>query len=83
MQTQSSHTNQPQTNLPTPETGNASNPTPQQELFETPNNSLLGDKAEKYLRESGNIEDMPDPQEQQNAEDTLREVNNNETANEA
>jgi hypothetical protein len=47
--------------------GNASNPSPINEN-QTHKNQLLDEKAEKYLRESGNIEDMPDPQEQQDAE---------------
>lgn len=29
------------------------------------NNQLLNEKAEKYLRESGNIEDLPDEEDQQ------------------
>ncbi len=47
-------------------TGNASNPSPNNEQF-TPagGNQLLDEKAEKYIRESGNIEDMPDAEEEE------------------
>jgi hypothetical protein len=31
-------------------------------------NQLLNEKAEKYLRESGNIEDMPDAEDQDQAD---------------
>ena len=41
-------------------TGNASNPSPTDQEMEPAGNQLLNEKAEKYLRESGNIEDMPD-----------------------
>ena len=53
-----------------PDTGNASNPTPHHEPVS--NKQLLDEKAETYLRESGNIEDMPDAQEQQEAEDAMK-----------
>jgi hypothetical protein len=47
------------------ETGNASNPSPRNTNFERENdNKLLDKKAEKYLRESGNIEDLPDAEEE-------------------
>ncbi|GAA4338148.1 hypothetical protein [Flaviaesturariibacter amylovorans] len=66
---------QPDDVLPVPGTGsrgNASNPEP--EGNEAPGTSPLFDKkAETYLREGGVIEDMPDPQEEQEAEDTMRE----------
>ena len=44
-------------NNPAP-TGNASNPSP--DIDNTTSNQLLDEKAETYLRESANIEDMPD-----------------------
>lgn len=48
----------------TADTGNASNPSQDTERFHAPPGSqLLNEKAEKYLREAGNIEDMPDAQE--------------------
>lgn len=50
------------------DTGNASNPTPHNKNFDPPKDQLLGEKAEKYLRESGNIEDEPDAQDQQDAD---------------
>ena len=65
---------EPQGNqLPAADTGNASNPTPH--AHQTPSNDqqLLNKKAETYLRESGNIEDMPDPQEEENAAETMEQ----------
>jgi hypothetical protein len=59
--------------------GNASNPSPfNSESDQARNNQLLDEKAEKYIRESGNIEDLPDPQEQQDAEKMIEKENNNE-----
>ena len=55
------------------ETGNASNPLSQPANEEVGNKSLLGDKAETYLRESGNIEDMPDDNDQEDMEKAYRE----------
>jgi hypothetical protein len=53
--------------------GNASNPSPYNKEMEPANgNQLLNEKAEKYLRESGNIEDEPDAQDQQDADEILR-----------
>jgi hypothetical protein len=45
-------------------TGNASNPSPETGLSTVPDKQLLDEKAETYLRESGNIEDLPDPREE-------------------
>lgn len=54
-------------------TGNASNPGPQNEETGPPGvNQLLDKKAEKYLREAGNIEDVPDAEEQQEADDIIK-----------
>jgi hypothetical protein len=36
------------------------------------NNQLLNEKAEKYLRESGNIEDLPDEADQQELDDAAK-----------
>jgi hypothetical protein len=48
------------------QTGNASNPSPRNKDMEpAANNQLLDEKAETYLREGGNIEDMPDPREEE------------------
>ena len=56
-----------------PETGNASNPTPQQTGFVPGNqNQVINKQGEKYLREAGNIEDMPDAQDQQEMDETLK-----------
>ena len=59
--------------LPRAETGNASNPSPRKADREPAGNSqVLGKKAEGYLREAGNIEDMPDAQDQQEAEESSK-----------
>lgn len=61
--------NEPRTNR-----GNASNPLP-----ENPENQpqvdeqLLSKKAGSYLREAGNIEDLPDAQDWEEADKTLDE----------
>lgn len=54
------------------QSGNASNPSPQNNGAQPASNQLLNVKAEKYLRESANIEDLPDPQEEKQAEDALK-----------
>jgi len=53
--------------LPQTNKGNASNPPPTEDS--STGNQLLGRKAEKYLREGGNIEDMPDAEERQELDD--------------
>lgn len=59
---------------PLAETGNASNPSPHTTDLEPLNdNRLLSKDAEKYLREAGNIEDMPDAQDEEEAQKTLRD----------
>jgi hypothetical protein len=61
------------------QTGNASNPAPHDTNMEpVENNQLLGKKAETYLRESGNIEDLPDAQQQLDADETIREENDSQ-----
>lgn len=56
--------------------GNASNPAPGDEsLQEGAGNQLLDEKAEKYLREVASIEDVPDAQDQQEMDKTLRQSN--------
>jgi hypothetical protein len=62
--------------LPAADTGNASNPSPHNNDMEAMNNNqLLNERAEKYLRESANIEDEPDPQDQQEADEIIRKDN--------
>jgi hypothetical protein len=58
--------------LPAADTGNASNPSPHTQDMEPANNQLLDERAEKYLRESANIEDEPDAQDQQDADEIIR-----------
>jgi hypothetical protein len=53
--------------MPPAPTGNASNPSPDAEPGPAPN-QLIDEKGEKYLREVASIEDVPDPQEQADAE---------------
>ena len=49
-----------------PATGNASNPSPRTgEPEPAATQQVLDKKAETYLRESANIEDLPDAQDQQ------------------
>ena len=49
--------------------GNASNPSVQEAAEAKTGSSLLDEKAETYLRESGNIEDMPDERDQQDMDE--------------
>ena len=56
--------------LPAADTGNASNPSPDNKEQKV-GNQLLDKKAEKYLREAGNIEDLPDAQDQQEIEESM------------
>lgn len=61
---------------PLAETGNASNPSPRpNDLEPTVSNQILSEGAEKYLRESGNIEDMPDAQDQQDMDEVIKKEN--------
>ena len=69
---QLSSNNQPEgsddSKFPPAPTGNASNPSPQPE-GDVPEGShqLLDERAEKYLRESASIEDLPDEQDWEEA----------------
>lgn len=57
---------------PLAETGNASNASPHNADMEPINdNRLLSGEAEKYLREAGNIEDMPDGQDEAEADEVI------------
>jgi len=63
--------------LPAADTGNASNPSPHNKKMEpVTTRQLLSEKAEKYLRESANIEDEPDAQDQKEADEMIRKENN-------
>jgi hypothetical protein len=56
------------------QTGNASNPSPDDRSFDDAGNEQLLDKnAEKYLRESASIEDLPDAKDQQEMENNFGE----------
>ena len=50
-------------------TGNASNPSP--DIDNITSNQLLDEKAETYLRESANIEDMPDTNDEKEMNETM------------
>lgn len=64
---------------PTVNTGNASNPSPEESIQPPGNtNQYLNKKAEKYLREGGNIEDMPDAEEQKEADEMMKKERKNE-----
>lgn len=58
---------------PSVNTGNASNPAPDDDsLSPSPGSQLLDEKAEKYLREVASIEDVPDAQDQKEMDETLQ-----------
>ena len=64
----------PEEKLPAAPSGNASNPSPDDEPgIPQGANQLLGERAEKYLRESASIEDVPDEQDWQEADKVLRD----------
>jgi hypothetical protein len=59
---------------PPAQTGNASNPSPNNADMEPQEgNQLLGEKAEKYLREVASPEDYPDEEDWEEANKTLKE----------
>ena len=62
--------------LPAADTGNASNPSPPKGNEYDRNNQLLGKEAEKYLRETASIEDLPDATDQEDMEDSFKKKNN-------
>ena len=69
----------PETKAPAANTGNASNPGPDDSsLQDSPGNQLLDEKAEKYLREVASIEDVPDAQDQQQMDETLNKTKKEE-----
>ena len=73
---QKNSSNTPQDDTPLAGTGNASNPSPQASNIEAmSDNQFLGVEAEKYLRESANIEDVPDAQDQQDMDETIKMEN--------
>lgn len=62
--------------IPNKGTGNAINP-PAPEDLQIPPKQLLDEKAETYLREAGNIEDMPDEKDWKEANQIIEESNEN------
>ena len=67
---------QPAENAHAAQTGNASNPSPQDGNMPTVDEQVISPKGEKYLREAGNIEDEPDAQDQEEMEETIRRQRN-------
>ncbi len=64
-------------NLPAAGSVNANNPSQHNENMQPESaNQLLNKKAEKYLREVANIEDLPDAEEQQEAEQQMNGEHN-------
>jgi len=55
-----------------PEPGNEADPSVPAREVPAGNNQLLNEKAEKYLRESGNIEDLPDEEDQQELDEATK-----------
>lgn len=68
--------NTPKSKAPEADTGNASNPSPHDKSWDPVKEQLLNDKAETYLRESGNIEDEPDAQDEFDAEQAIKREEN-------
>lgn len=64
----------PESDKPSPApTGNASNPSATEETGAAAGeNQLLDKRAEKYLSEVASIEDLPDDEDQQEADKTLK-----------
>lgn len=58
--------------MPSAPTGNASNPSANDEA-PAGEHQLLGSRAEKYLRESASIEDLPDDEDWQDANEELKD----------
>jgi hypothetical protein len=54
-------------------TGNASNPSGSDADDTVNKNQLLDENAETYIREAGNIEDLPDENDQNDLDETYRE----------
>lgn len=65
--------------LPTTSTGNATNPPLKDEQLEPANNNqLIDERGEKYLRETANLEDYPDAQDDQVMDETIKRQNKEE-----
>ena len=60
---------------PAAATGNASNPSPGTAETKPVASQLLDYKAEKYLQEVANIEDVPDAQDQEDMDETMKREN--------
>ena len=59
--------------MPPAETGNASNPSSSDDQFENNSDQLIDKRGEKYLKEISNIEDLPDDEDQQKMDDSLKD----------
>ena len=58
-----------------PDTGNASNPSPRSTSESDGTSQLLSKEAEKYLREVASIEDLPDATDQDEMEESFKKKN--------
>ncbi len=54
--------------------GNASNPSPEQDKFTPSESQLIDERGEKYLHEVASIEDYPDAEDQQNMDERLEDT---------
>jgi len=53
----------------------------QQKNFRFPRFPVLGQRAEDYLREEANIEDLPDEKDQENYDNVISQTKKNNTKN--
>lgn len=72
MQNEDQKQAKPSTSEPKAGTGNASNPTAERDASPGGPESLLDERADKYIREVAPIEDVPDDQDQQDMDETIR-----------
>jgi len=62
--------------------GNASNPAPSEDAGSATGSQLINERGEKYLREVASPEDYPDEQDWEEANKTIEEENEANTAKE-
>ena len=58
--------------MPAAGTGNASNPSPRDEMEPFSDNQLIDERGEKYLREVASIEDYPDAEDEQGIDEAIK-----------
>lgn len=74
MQNEDQKQGAPSTNEPKAQTGNASNPTADRDASPGGPEGLLDARADKYIREVAPIEDVPDDEDQQDMDETIRKA---------